>query len=160
MSTVFPTTVNDAEDIAFIVSEANKDIAQQFNLNIKNASKHPSFCTTSWVLSEFKRGEEYCLYKDGKIPAGCVAFEQPDDDTAYLNRLSVLPEFRHNGIGATLVRYVLDYSRTKDVKIVSIGIIADHELLKHWYLGLGFIEVSIQKFDHLPFAVRYLKYEL
>jgi GNAT superfamily N-acetyltransferase len=160
MSIVLPTTVNDAESIAFIVSGANRDIAQQFNINIKNAPKHPSFCTTSWILSEFERGEEYFLYKDGNIPAGCVAFEQPDDDTAYLNRLSVLPEFRHKGIGATLVRYILDYSTTKNVKIVSIRIIADHILLKNWYLGLGFIEVNTQKFDHLPFAVRYMKYEL
>ena len=73
MSAVFPTTVNDAESIAFIVSEANKDIAQQFNIKIKNAPKHPSFCTTSWVLSEFERSGKYFLYKDGNIPAGCVA---------------------------------------------------------------------------------------
>ena len=160
MSDIFPTTVNDAEHIAFIVSEANKDIAQQFNINIKNAPKHPSFCTKSWILSEFQRGGTYFLYKDGNIAAGCVAFEQPDNDTGYLNRLSVLPEFRHKGIGAALVRHVLDYSRIKDVKILSIGIIADHKLLENWYLKLGFIEVTTQKFDHLPFAVRYMKYEL
>lgn len=160
MSDIVPATVNDAGLIAFIVSEANKDIAQQFNINIKNAPKHPSFCTKSWIQSEFERGGTSFLYRDGNSRVGYVAFEQPDNDTGYLNRLSVLPEFRHKGIGAALVRHVLDYARIKNVKILSIGIIAHHKLLRNWYLKLGFIEANRQKFDHLPFDVRYMKYEL
>ncbi len=148
MSDIVPATVNDAGLIAFIVSEANKDIAQQFNINIKNAPKHPSFCTKSWIQSEFERGGTSFLYRDGNSRVG------------YLNRLSVLPEFRHKGIGAALVRHVLDYARIKNVKILSIGIIAHHKLLRNWYLKLGFIEANRQKFDHLPFDVRYMKYEL
>jgi hypothetical protein len=43
---------------------------------------------------------------------------------------------------------------------VSIGIIAEHIKLKKWYLKLGFIEASTKKFDHLPFDVTYMHYEL
>jgi len=160
MFEIIPAAEGDAEHLALIISEANRDVAQQFDLNIRNAPKHPSFCTKAWVLSGFKRGEEYFLYKDGEVLAGCVAFEQPDNHTAYLNRLSVLPRYRHNGVGSALVRYVLDYSKTRNVQIVSIGIIADHELLKRWYSGLGFVDVSTRKFEHLPFDVKYMKYDL
>jgi GNAT superfamily N-acetyltransferase len=157
---IFPTDLKNADDIAHIVSESNKDVAVEFNLNIENAPKHPSFYTKEWVLSDFQKGEEYFLYKKDGVPMGCVAFEQPDANTAYLNRLSVLPPYRHKGIGTRLVFHIIDYSRTKNIRTVSIGIIASHKILKNWYLSLGFIEGALQKFDHLPFDVRYLRYDL
>jgi ribosomal protein S18 acetylase RimI-like enzyme len=160
MFEIIPADEGDAEHLVLIISEANKDVAQQFDITMRNAPKHPSFCTKAWVLSGLERGEEYFLYKDGEVLAGCVAFEQPDMDTAYLNRLSVMPKYRHNGIGSALVRYVLDYSKTRNVQTVSIGIIADHVLLKRWYSGLGFVEVNNRKFEHLPFDVKYMKYDL
>ncbi len=157
---IVTTTIEDAQDIAFIIKEGNKDVAGLFNLNIENAPKHPSFYTTDWVQSDFRRGEEYFLFKEAGVAKGCVAFEQPDPDTAYLNRLSVLPEYRHRGIGAELVRYILDYSKTKNIKAVSIGIIAEHDVLKNWYLDIGFIAGDIQKFEHLPFNVQYMRYQI
>jgi ribosomal protein S18 acetylase RimI-like enzyme len=157
---IVPTKIEDAEHIAFIVSEANKDVAELFKINIENTPKHPSFYTEDWVLSDFKRGEEYFLYREDGVAKGCVAFEQPDSDTAYLNRLSVLPSYRHNGIGAALVRYIFDYSKTKNIQTVSIGIIAEYEVLKNWYLDLGFIEGDTIKFEHLPFNVKYMRYKL
>lgn len=150
----------DAEQIAAIVSRANKDVAQLFGLNRENCPKHPSFCTTDWILSGFSRGEEYFFYGNELIHTGCVAFEQPDPDTAYLNRLAVLPEYRHRGIGAALVNHILEYAASKHIQTVSIGIIAAHTVLKSWYLGLGFIEKETQTFEHLPFEVTYLQSEL
>lgn len=149
-----------AKLIAHTVREANRDVAIKFNLTKDNNPKHPSFYTESWVLSDFARGEEYFLYATGGIVMGCVAFEHPQPDTAYLNRLSVLPDFRDQGIGASLVRYIIDYSRAKNVSTISIGIIAGHAVLKAWYQNLGFVEVETRTFDHLPFDVTYLHYRL
>jgi hypothetical protein len=44
--------------------------------------------------------------------------------------------------------------------MVSIGIIADHTILKNWYLKLGFIEGKTKSFDHLPFDVTFMSYDL
>ncbi len=154
------TNIHDAEQIALIVSQANKDVAVQFEINFENNPKHPSFYTRDWVLSDFTRGEQYFICSMNNVDTGCVAFEQPDPDTAYLNRLSVLPKYRHNGIGTLLVNHILEYSKSKNIKFVSIGIIAAHEVLKKWYASLGFIEGETQKFDHLPFDVTYMRYEL
>ena len=156
---IISTNGEDAGLIAGIVSEANKDVAELFKLNRENSPKHPSFCTDDWVLADLKRGEEYFLFAEDGIAKGCVAFEQADAGTAYLNRLSVLPCYRHNGIGASLVRHVLDYAKSKNIRTVSIGIIAEHEVLKNWYLKLGFIAGDTRKFDHLPFNVQYMRYE-
>jgi N-acetylglutamate synthase-like GNAT family acetyltransferase len=152
--------LDDAEIIASIVSDANKGVADQFDITIENNPKHPSFYTRAWALSDLNRGEEYFICCANNISYGCVAFEQPDPDTAYLNRLSVLPQHRHHGIGTTLVNHILEYSRSKDIKYVSIGIIAAHEVLKKWYSNLGFIEGETQKIDHLPFDVTYMRHKL
>lgn len=112
------------------------------------------------MLSDINRGEEYFLLVKNNIAIACVAFENPKEDTAYLNRLSVLLEHRHKGIGETLVNYIFKYSKEKDIQKVSIGIIAEHTILRDWYLRLGFIEKATKEFDHLPFDITYMYYDL
>jgi len=130
--TIVVTTIDDADHISAIIRESNKDVAHAFGINIDNNPKHPSFCNKDWVLSDFDRGEEYFLYKKANTAVGCVAFESPRPGVAYLNLLSVLPTYRHNGIGEALVRYIFSYAKTKNVERVSIGIIAEHTKPKNW----------------------------
>ena len=158
--TIQKASIHDAKIIAFLVSQSNMDIADKFGLTMENNPKHSSFCTKEWVLSDFDRGEEYYLCQRKSVNLGCVAFEQPDSKISYLNRLSVLPEYRHDGVGEQLVKHVLEYSRSKEIQMVSIGIIADHTILKNWYLKLGFIEGKTKSFDHLPFDVAFMSYDL
>ena len=158
--TIQSTSFHDAEIIAFIVSQGNKDVAEKFELTLENNPKHPSFYTKEWVLLDIDRGEEYFLYQIKGVYCGCVAFEQPNSNISYLNRLSVLPEYRHKGIGEQLVKHVFECSRIKNIQMVSIGIISEHTLLKKWYLKLGFIEKETKHFDHLPFDVTYMSYNL
>lgn len=150
----------NAELLASIVSLSNKDVAQQFGLTQINNPKHPSFYTPNWVLSDFERGEEYFIFNTEGVGVGCVAFESPDPNTTYLNRLSVLPTHRRQGIGESLVKYIIEYSKSKKISNVSIGIIADHMKLKEWYLKLGFVEVETKRFPHLPFEVTYLNFPI
>jgi len=157
---IVPATTEDAALIAAIIRESHQDVAQKFNLTQENNPKHPSFCTQEWVVADFQRGEAYFLYQMDDTHAGCVAFEQPDPETAYLNRLSVRPPYRQRGIGAKLVRHIIGYARSKQVQIISIGIIAGHDVLKTWYANLGFVEKETRHFEHLPFDVTYMHYEL
>jgi len=150
----------DAPLIANIVSESNKDVARLFGIDMNNAPKHPSFCTPEWILDELARGQQFFIFHDQGIAKGCVAIELPDENTAYLNRLAVLSQYRNSGIGSLLVKHILGVAKDKGVDIVSIGIIAQHNLLKTWYQKLGFESGTIKKFDHLPFDVLYMQYTL
>lgn len=154
------TTKDDAEIIATIISESNKGVAQQFGLNSVNNPKHPSFCNAQWVSDDFERGEKYFLYLQGGIAVGCVAFDNPRPGVAYLNRLSVLPQYRNNGIGEQLVKHIVEYSKTKRIERISIGIIAEHTQLKQWYVKLGFERGRTTTFEHLPFDVLYMNYKI
>ncbi|GAB6906309.1 GCN5-related N-acetyltransferase [Desulfosarcina cetonica] len=155
---IVPASRPDADAIARVVSIANRDVADRFGLTMENAPRHPSFCTTEWILSDMDRGQAYFVCRESGMITGCVAFEQADAATAYLNRLAVLPEYRHNGLGSALVRHILTLAEKTGVKTVSIGIIAEHERLKRWYQGLGFVDAGTKRFDHLPFTVGFMHY--
>ncbi len=157
---IVSATSNDSEEIAKIVAMSNKEVAEMFNINRQNNPKHPSFYDQAWVMSDFERGEKYFLYKEGNMSVACVAYEQQNSLVGYLNRLSVLPAYRKNGIGEKLVTHILDYAESKGIEEISIGIIAKHEKLKKWYFQLGFVENGVKEFPHLPFDVMFLKYNL
>jgi ribosomal protein S18 acetylase RimI-like enzyme len=157
---IISATREDAVPLARVVREANQDVAALFGLTIDNAPRHPSFCTAEWILADIDRGERYFIHRQSGIITGCVAFEQADATTAYLNRLAVLPQYRQSGIGSALVRHILTLAEEMGVAAVSIGIIAEHERLKRWYRGLGFVEAGTKTFAHLPFTVGYMHYTI
>ncbi|NOX34160.1 MAG: GNAT family N-acetyltransferase [Deltaproteobacteria bacterium] len=144
--------------IAALVSDANKDVASQFNLTNENAPKHPSFCTSDWIKEDFDRGVIYFIFERSNKPVGCVAFEAPIQNVAYLNRLSVIPSARNRGIGNKLVLHHIHYSKKNAISKVSIGIIAQHTELKNWYKRIGFQSGETKQFEHLPFEVCYMSY--
>ena len=150
----------DAAGLARLVAEANKDVAERFGLTADNCPKHPSQCTVDWVLADLTRGERYFIAGDDAQPVACVAYERAAADLAYLNRLSVLPGWRRQGVGERLVRHVIDRARADGVATVSIGVIAQHDALQRWYRKLGFVDGEVRHFAHLPFAVKYMSYAL
>ena len=151
---------HDADALARLIAEANRDVAERFGLTADNCPKHTSQCTESWVRADLARGERYFIACDGPLPIGCVAYERATADLAYLNRLSVLPAWRRQGVGERLVRHVIDLARADAVATISIGVIGDHGELQRWYRKLGFIDGEIRTYSHLPFAVRYMSYPL
>ena len=158
--TISEAGIENSSNLARIIRVSNKDVASQFQLNKRNASKHPSFCRTEWVKEGMDRGETYFLCYIEKIMVGCVAFEHTEQDVMYLNRLAVLPGYRKKGCGRALVQHILSIGSQNKINRVSVGIIEKHHLLKQWYVSLGFTEKNVVKFDHLPFDVLYLEYDL
>ncbi len=149
----------DDATLAMLISEANKDVATRFGLNADNCPKHPSFCTAAWVHADFARGERYFIAERDGEPMACVAYEVPNPSVAYLNRLSVLPAHRRQGLGEQLVRHVLSLARADGIATVSIGVIGEHAELQRWYAKLGFVAREQKHFAHLPFSVRYMSFK-
>jgi len=153
-------TSADLATIAMLVSESNKDVAVQFDLNSENCPKHPSFCTESWVQADLARGENYFILEEGTQPYGCVAYEGSSSGLAYLNRLSVPSAQRNKGAGASLVQHIIGHARSRSVQTISIGVIGEHTGLQRWYNKLGFVDGETKRFPHLPFSVKYMSYAL
>lgn len=157
---ILPASLTTAPLLARLIAEANRDVAVQFHLTRENCPKHPSFCEPAWIEADTAHGESYFIAYLEEKPVGCVAVEFPRADTAYLNRLAVLPAYRRQGIGAALIRFVLDLAQQRGVQRVSIGIIGKSDKLQHWYEALGFVPGESKCFAHLPFSVRYMAFHI
>ncbi len=150
----------DVELLADMIRKSHADVARRFNLTPENCPKHPSNCTAAWIVNDLARGVSYFLADWQGEPAGCVALEQADSEMVYLERLSVLPENRRNGLGRRLVEHVISATDELRVPQIGIGIIADFVELKDWYLKMGFQEGETKAFAHLPFQVLRMTYRL
>lgn len=146
----------DASLIADIIRRSCKDVADQFNLTPENAPTHPSNCTTEWIETALGKGIAYYILEHNQKPCGCAALEKASPDVCYLERLCVLPEFRKQGFGKILVNHTLKQAEKIGAKQVEIAIIAEHTILKNWYLNLGFCENNTKEFKHLPFNVTFM----
>jgi GNAT superfamily N-acetyltransferase len=150
----------DAELLAALIRKSHAGVARRFNLTPENCPKHPSNCTPAWMESDLARGVRYYLADWQGQPAGCVALEHANPQMVYLERLSVLPEKRRKGLGRQLVARVFQATADLGVPQIGIGIIADFEELKAWYIKLGFQEGETKTFEHLPFRVLLMAYRL
>lgn len=143
----------DIHTLSNIIHLSYQDVAQTFKLTKDNCPKHPSHCTDKWIEHDLNRGVVYHILYSNGIAAGCAALEMADPDLSYLERLAVLPQFRHNGFGIKLVEYIMTTAQQMGTKTLSIGIIEEQEILRRWYESIGFERVEIKEFDHLPFNV-------
>ena len=152
--------ISDAEKLTKIIRDSYQTVANRFGLNHSNCPKHPSNCTNEWINSDFERGVTYfILVTDGK-EAGCIALEKADHELCYLERLSVLPEYRNRGFGKSLVDCVFHEAKMRGCKRISIGIISEQLELKNWYSRVGFREGVTTSFDHLPFDVTFMECDI
>ncbi len=115
---------------------------------------------TEWVESALKKGIKYYILERKNVPCGCVALDQAQSDVFYLQRLSVLPQFRRNGFGELLVNYALNEAKRLGARRVEIGIISDQTELKDWYRKFGFSTKKENRFQHLPFVVAFMTKKL
>jgi GNAT superfamily N-acetyltransferase len=151
---------DDVDVLTDIIRRAFRDVAGRFALTSENCPAHPSNCEREWIESDLSRGVSYFLLSAHGPPCGCVAVEVASPETCYLERLAVLPDRRNAGFGRRLVERALLDAEEAGAATVGVGIIAKHFELRDWYRRLGFVEVDEQSFDHLPFDVIFLSFDL
>ncbi len=157
---IIGATKKDANILAKLISTAYQDVAIKYNLTVENCPKHPSNCSTEWIISDYERKIEYYILNFNTQPIGCVAMEIANDRTIYIERLSILPKFRHQGLGKKLVKFIIKKAAELKVGTVGIGIIAEQEDLRKWYESMNFVFTGTKKFDHLPFTVGFMELTL
>jgi len=153
-------TIEDKPLLVDLIRRSFKDVAMRFGLTKDNCPTHPSFYTIERMASDFEKNIQYFLLEENNMPIGCAALEQAAPDICYLERLGILPHKRQNGFGTALVQRIFVEARSLGAKRINIGIIANDEALKSWYRNLGFVQNETKVFEHLPFQVTFMNYDL
>ena len=146
----------DLENSVQVIRDSFKTVALEFGLNEGNCPAHPSLITLDKLLELKAKAKLFGLFLN-KIQVGFVAVERADDNLYYLDKLAVLPDYRHKGYGEKLVGFVLSFVKKQDGQKVSLGMIDESTVLKDWYKELGFRETGKKNFEHLPFTVCFME---
>jgi len=145
---------------ARVIRSSFRTVVKEFGLNRKNAPTHPGFLTVSRIKEMKSRGAKCFGQFLGKKQIGFIAVQKTDESIYEIERLAVLPSRRHGGCGAELVKFSVDYIREQQGKKVTLGMINESTVLKNWYIGLGFKEISVRRFPHLPFTVCFMERDI
>ncbi|HOT45478.1 MAG TPA: GNAT family N-acetyltransferase [Spirochaetota bacterium] len=151
--------ISDKElsDSVEVIRESFRTVAEEFNLTPRNCPTHPSFITRAALAELRTKGVRlFGMFREG-LQVGFIAVEKSNDDLFYIEKLSVLPGYRHHSYGGQLLRFAFDLIKADGGSVVSIGIIDGHAVLKQWYKDQGFQEKRKQHFDNLPFTVCFME---
>ncbi len=135
-------------------------VADEFGLTKNNCPNHTAFMSIEKLKKQYENGTDMFMYNHNGAYVGYFSLSD-NGECVELNNLSVLPEYRHLGIGKEMVEYAKDYAiNNTNAKRITIGIIEDNTVLKNWYEMLGFIHKGTKQFDSLPFTVGFMELPL
>jgi len=149
----------DLKSSVEVIRDSFRTVAAEFKLTQDNCPTHPSLITLDKLLELEKKARLFGLFL-ANVQVGFVAIEKADDTLYYMDKLAVLPEYRHKGCGRKLVEFVLDDVKEHKGERVGLGMIDESAVLKNWYQQLGFKETGTKNFEHLPFTVCFMEKSL
>lgn len=150
----------DIPECAEVIRSSFITVADEFGFSADNAPRFTAFAISAdrlYYQLEIERRlmAAYCL-DSGKI-IGYYSLLWQDDRQCELNNLCVLPNYRHEGIGAALLCDAFDRAKKEGYKKINIGIVEENRVLRKWYEDQGFIHIGTKKFDFFPFTCGYLE---
>lgn len=153
-------SIDETAECAQLIRASFMTVADEFGFTAENAPRFTAFATDENRL-KYQFVEEmrpmYAYLLDGAI-VGYYSISVIDEDTVEMNNLAVLPQYRHRGIGAELVRDCFEKAGRLGAKKINIGIVEENKRLKDWYESFGFVQTGTQKFDFFPFTCGYMSY--
>lgn len=145
-----------------VIRKSFLTVADNFNFNKENAPRFTAFATTIERLEwQFQEGRPMFAYfnQKGKI-VGYYSLNIQENNECELNNLCVLPEYRHEKIGKSLIEHAFFYAKQINCKVINIGIVEENVKLRKWYESYGAKHTGTKKFDFFPFTCGYMKKEL
>ena len=163
-----PLASDELPQAASILRESFQTVADEFGFTRENNPTNGAFVQAETLAEEGRRGVEYFgaflppkgAFGEEKRQIGAVALEKATQGLYYLEKLAVLPEYRHKGCGKQLLEYCRIWVQAQGGTAISIGIIDENQRLKQWYAEFGFVQTGTKAFSHLPFTVGFLRLEV
>ncbi|MCL1888137.1 MAG: GNAT family N-acetyltransferase [Kiritimatiellaeota bacterium] len=157
---IFPLDAGDVSTYAEIIRQSFATVARDMNLTRENCPHHPSFITDGELLEKHNADyAPYGLFQGGKM-AGFVSLTHKGGGVYMMNKLSVLPECRHNGLGQWLLDFCKAKVREWGGSKMEIDLVEENTALKNWYAANGFTHTGTKRFPWFPFTVGYMEWKV
>ena len=153
----------DISECVSVIKESFMTVADDFGFTAENAPRFTAFAISDDRLY-YQLDNEHRLmiayYLDNGKIVGYYSLLLQEDDQCELNNLSVLPDYRHNNIGSTLLNDAFIRAENIGCQKINIGIVEENRVLRKWYKDKGFTHIGIRKFDFFPFTCGYMEKKL
>ena len=153
---------SDLSESVNVLNLYHGTVAKEFGFTLDDNPSNNAFIDVITLKNQLEKGIELFILMDGDKTIGCIAIEKSIKEigTFYIEKVSVVPEYRHNGYGTMLMNFATEKIKKSGGKSISIALINSNTILKQWYLNQGFFETSIKDFPHLPFRVCFMNKQL
>jgi len=141
------------DECARVIRNSFTTVANEFNLTKEIAPTNPAFMEVDSLNKMYQNNIEMFAVNQDEEWIGFVAVEKSNAEIYYMEKLAVLPAYRHKGFGRMTMDFVIRYVKDKGGKVISIGIIDENIVLKNWYLNYGFEVTETKQYPYLPFKV-------
>jgi ribosomal protein S18 acetylase RimI-like enzyme len=132
-------------------------VADDFGLTEEKVPTNGAFIKTERLEADRAKGNLMYALTEADAIVGFMQLEKANETTFYLEKISVLPEYRHNGYGTELLHFAKAKVKALGASKLGIAIIEENTVLKDWYIKNGFTPTGTKKFEHLPFTVGFLE---
>jgi len=140
-----------------VIRAAFITVADEFGLTRENCPTNPAFIRPVHLREDRARGNRLLGMWCGSEAVGFMQLEDKGAGEYALKNVAVTPAHRHKGYGKALLDYAKQAVRAAGGRVIKIGIIDEHKVLKAWYAANGFAHTGTKEFDHLPFTVGFME---
>ena len=145
-----------------VIRQSHQTVADEFGITPENAPRYVAFATDVDRLAWHMDHEHRLMFldeEDSKI-CGYYSLLLKEDGESELGNLSVLPEYRHRGIGTELLKHAMNTAREQNCRILRLSIVEENTVLRQWYEQNGAVHIGTEKYDFFPFTCGYMKIQL
>ena len=145
-----------------VIRKSHQTVADTYGFTVENAPRYVAFATDENRLRWHMDGEHRLMFaeeQDG-ILRGYYSLLLKENNECELSNLSVLPEYRHLGIGTALLKHSVKIAREHHCSVMRWSIVEENAVLRKWYEQNGAVHTGTEKFDFFPFTCGYMMMDL
>ena len=152
----------DLPECADVIRRSFQTVADEFGFTEANAPRFTAFATTEGRLAWQQDVEHRLMFaeEENGVIRGYYSLRLNGDGTCELGSLSVLPEYRHLGIGGRLLKHALETAGQQGCTVMNLSIVEENTVLRRWYERSGAVHTGTEKFDFFPFTCGYMKMQI
>jgi len=145
---------------AMIIRASFATVATQWSFTMDNCPSHTSFITDEQLTESYSDGyHPFGYFTHGKM-IGFASLTNTGQGVFKLKHVSVLPEYRHLGVGKSILDFCKDKVRQWGGIKIMIGIMEENTVLKNWYEYNGFRHTGVEIIANLPFTVGHMEWDV
>ncbi len=145
-----------------VIRTSFQTVADEFGFTKENAPRFTAFAISEEKLIRQMEEEHRRMYLDEEdgVICGFYSLRRMENGACELGNLSVLPAYRHRGIGSALLKHAMETAKRRQYPVMKLSIVEENVRLRAWYERHGAVHTGTEQFDFFPFVCGYMKISL